>query len=256
MTVDSDVLTPQYSPEQLEQINKELDGKSPQEVLAWAIDNIDGLYQTTAFGLTGLAAVDMISKISQDREETHLVPLNVADTYIAPLHVYRPPGAETADEFAAKYGEKLWETDEASYDYLVKVEPAARAYKELGVRAVITGRRRSQGADRSNLAAVEVDERGLIKVNPLITWSFKEVKDYVDKEGVPYNSLLDQGYKSIGDWHSTAKPDPNAADAGERSGRWQGKAKSECGLHTNYFEMKKKFEEKAAAQAAANAPVQ
>lgn len=106
----------------------------------------------------------------------------MADTYIAPLHVYRPPGVETADEFAAKYGDKLWETDEGSYDYLVKVEPAARAYKELGVRAVITGRRRSQGADRANLAAIEVDERGLIKVNPLITWSFQQVKDYVDKE--------------------------------------------------------------------------
>lgn len=51
MTVDNDVLAPQYSPEQLFEINKQLDGKSPQEVLAWAIDNIDGLYQTTAFGL-------------------------------------------------------------------------------------------------------------------------------------------------------------------------------------------------------------
>lgn len=69
--------------------------------------------------------------------------------------------------------------------------------------------------------------------------------------GVPYNPLLDQGYKSIGDVHSTALPDPNAAtDAGERSGRWQGKAKSECGLHTNYFEMKKKFEQKAEPAAA------
>lgn len=66
---------------------------------------------------------------------------------------------------------------------------------------------------------------------------------------MPYNSLLDQGYKSVGDWHSTAKPDPTATDGGERSGRWQGKSKSECGLHTNYFEMKKKFEEKAAASA-------
>lgn len=51
MTTDSDVLTPQYSPEQLAEINKQLDGKSPQEVLTWAIDNIDGLFQTTAFGL-------------------------------------------------------------------------------------------------------------------------------------------------------------------------------------------------------------
>ena len=67
--------------------------------------------------------------------------------------------------------------------------------------------------------------------------------------GVPYNPLLDQGYRSIGDVHSTAKPDPNnvASDAGERSGRWQGKSKSECGLHSNYWEMKKKFEQKTEA---------
>lgn len=50
------------------------------------------------------------------------------------------------------------------------------------MKAVITGRRRSQGADRAELRVVEVDERGLIKINPLIFWSFKEVKDYIDKE--------------------------------------------------------------------------
>jgi len=80
----------------------------------------------------------------------------------------------------------LWETDEASYDYLVKVEPAARAYQELGVRAVITGRRRSQGAERESLEVLEVDERGLVKVNPLIGWSFNQVKEYIDKEYVEY----------------------------------------------------------------------
>ena len=72
---EQDVLTPQFSPEQLAQINKDLEGKTPQEILKWAIDNVEGLYQTTAFGLTGTAAVDMISKISIEREETHLVPL-------------------------------------------------------------------------------------------------------------------------------------------------------------------------------------
>lgn len=49
--MSDDRLTPQYSPEQLEAFNKQLEDKTPQEVLAWAIDNIDGLYQTTAFGL-------------------------------------------------------------------------------------------------------------------------------------------------------------------------------------------------------------
>ncbi|WRT67202.1 phosphoadenosine phosphosulfate reductase [Kwoniella shivajii] len=258
----NEVLTPQYTTEQIAQFNKELEGKSPQDILRWAIDNLDGLYQTTAFGLTGTAALDMISKISQEREEIHLVPLIFIDTlhhftetvelsrtasenYLAELHTYKPLNATNPEDFAKEYGDKLWEKDEASYDYLVKVEPAARAYKELNVKAVITGRRRSQGDDRSNLTVLEVDERGLIKVNPLITWSYKDVKKYIDDENVPYNPLLDQGYKSIGDVHSTAPPDPNAADAGERSGRWQGKSKTECGLHTNYFEMKKKFEEKA-----------
>lgn len=105
-----------------------------------------------------------------------------SDTYLAPLHKYTPPGVSTSQEFEAKYGAKLWETDESSYDYLVKVEPAQRAYEELGVKAVITGRRRSQGAEREGLKVIEVDERGLIKVNPLIEWTFKQVKEYIDKE--------------------------------------------------------------------------
>lgn len=73
--------------------------------------------------------------------------------------------------------------------------------------------------------------------------------------GVPYNPLLDQGYRSIGDVHSTAKPDPSQVngDAAERSGRWQGKSKSECGLHSNYFDMKKRFEERAAGAQSASA---
>ena len=48
---ESDTLTPQYSAEQIAKFNKDLDGKTPQEILAWAIDHLDGLYQTTAFGL-------------------------------------------------------------------------------------------------------------------------------------------------------------------------------------------------------------
>jgi phosphoadenosine phosphosulfate reductase len=60
------------------------------------------------------------------------------------------------------------------------------------------------------------------------------------RRGVPYNPLLDQGYRSIGDVH--------ANDAGERSGRWQGKNKTECGLHSNYWDMKKRFEASKAGQ--------
>lgn len=74
-TGSSDVLTPQYTPQEIEKVNSQLENATPQEILQWAIDNLDGLYQTTAFGLTGTAAVDMISKICLEREEVHLVPL-------------------------------------------------------------------------------------------------------------------------------------------------------------------------------------
>lgn len=118
-----------------------------------------------------------------------------------------------------------------------QVEPARRAYDELGVKAVITGRRASQGAARANLQPVEVDSTGLIKVNPLFAWTFPFVEWYIKENDVPRNALLDQGYKSVGDWHSTQKS--GDGDAGERAGRWAEKSeKTECGLHSDYFVMK------------------
>jgi phosphoadenosine phosphosulfate reductase len=85
------------------------------------------------------------------------------------------------------------------------------------------------------LQPIEIDSTGLIKVNPLCRWGFAEVKDYVEMAGVPYNALLDQGYKSVGDWHSTKVP---VEGEDERGGRWAGDAKkTECGLHKDYFKM-------------------
>ncbi|GAA6003557.1 hypothetical protein JCM10207_000388 [Rhodosporidiobolus poonsookiae] len=256
------------TPEAVAAANEALADATPQQILTWAIDNLPGLSQTTAFGLTGTAAVDMISKISRKRKQPHLVPLIFIDTlyhfqetldlaqemakkYKVDLKVYYPPEVKTVEEFEAKYGEKLWETDEDTYDYLVKVEPARRAYEELNVKAAITGRRRSQGADRAALQPIEVDSTGLVKVNPLCRWGFDEVKDYIDMAGVPYNALLDQGYKSVGDWHSTNKPKEGES---ERAGRWaSNKTKTECGLHKDYFAMKRAFEKKQLEQTRAAA---
>lgn len=144
------------------------------------------------------------------------------------IHIYKPEGAETEAEFAEKYGQRLWETNDQLYDWLAKVEPAQRAYRELQVNAVLTGRRRSQGGQRGDLDVIEVDEAGLIKVNPLANWTFKQVKDYVTEHDVPYNLLLDRGYKSVGDYHST-QPVKEGED--ERAGRWKGQQKTECGIH-------------------------
>ncbi|KAG8898915.1 hypothetical protein FRB99_007064 [Tulasnella sp. 403] len=236
---------------QLDEINATLSELTPQQILAWAIDNLPSLYQTTAFGLTGLAAVDMLSKLTPNPpplifldtlyhfKETIGLKNEVERRYGHPVTVVRPRGVETAEEFEKKYGEKVWETNEVLYDYLVKVEPAQRIYHQLGVKAIITGRRASQGAARSTLQPLEVDVTGLLKLNPFFSWKFSDVKAYIDANNVPRNALLDQGYKSVGDWHSTAKS--GEGDAGERAGRWQGKTKTECGLHVDYFELKKKL---------------
>lgn len=144
------------------------------------------------------------------------------------IHIYKPQNLDSAEDFASKYGKALWETNDDLYDWVAKVEPAQRAYRELQVDAVLTGRRRTQGGKRGDLPIIEVDEAGLIKINPLVNWTFQQVWDYIKTNDVPYNELLDRGYKSIGDWHST-KPIRDGEE--ERSGRWQGQQKTECGIH-------------------------
>jgi len=151
------------------------------------------------------------------------------------LHVYRPNDYSSTKEFEEKYGEKFWETDDDTYDFHVKVEPAQRAYKELSVQSVITGRRASQGGDRASLKPLEIDSTGLLKLNPLFSWDFSSVQSYIEENNVPRNKLLSQGYRSVGDWHSTTKVEEGQD---ERGGRWAGKEKTECGLHKDYFKMK------------------
>lgn len=227
----------------LKYINAQLAKLEPQEILRWCITSLPGLFQTTAFGLTGLVTVDMLSKLDGPLkhnidlifldtlyhfDETYALVDRVRRRYGTPVHVYKPAGCDNVNDFTAKHGDKLWETNDELYDYVAKVEPAERAYSELQVKAVLTGRRRSQGGKRGDLDIVEVDEAGLIKVNPLANWTFAQVKEYIDANDVPYNELLNRGYKSVGDWHSTQ---PVAAGEDERSGRWKGKNKTECGIH-------------------------
>lgn len=211
--------------------------------------------------MSGLVTTDILSKISPGQ---HPVPLIFIDTLhhfpetyslleavtrrypTADFNVFTPEGTPTASLFAHRYGSELWCRNESLYDYLVKVEPARRAYHELNVRAVLTGRRKSQGGARGSLDIIEIDETGLIKVNPLANWSFKQVEAYIREHNVPYNELLDQGYRSVGDWHSTV---PVKEGEDERAGRWKGMQKTECGLHENYFATRVKAKLEAAQRA-------
>lgn len=232
----------------IKHLNKQLEKMDAVDRLRFVKLLFPNLYQSTAFGLTGLVTIDMLSKLQQEENgDTTPVDIIFLDTLYhfqetldlveqvkakypgARVHTYRPDGASTAAEFEERYGPRLYETAPELYDWIAKVEPQQRSYSDLGVAAVLTGRRRSQGGERDQIQFLEVDEeRGIIKVNPLVDWTFARVKAYIDEHAVPYNALLDRGYKSVGDWHSTS---PVGAAEDERAGRWRGQAKTECGIH-------------------------
>ncbi|TVY88071.1 Phosphoadenosine phosphosulfate reductase [Lachnellula willkommii] len=236
------ILTKQH----LKFLNTTLNNLTPLEILRWCKLTFPSLYQTTAFGISGLVTLDMLSKLQTETPSAPSIDAIFLDTLYhfqenararredqAALPQCQPArlqarGVSTVSEFEAKHGAELWKTDADLYDWVAKVEPAQRAYSDLSVAAVLTGRRRSQGAKRESLDIIEVDEAGLIKINPLASWSFAQVQDYIRENDVPYNALLDRGYKSVGDWHST---EPVREGEDERAGRWKGQAKTECGIH-------------------------
>ena len=256
--------------EHLKFLNSTLNNLAPIDILRWCKTAFPNLYQTTAFGVSGLVTLDMLSKLQKETPSAPSIDAIFLDTLYhfqetldlvektksrypnVNLHVYKPEGVSTTAEFEARHGKELWKTDADLYDWVAKVEPAQRAYSDLNVAAVLTGRRRSQGAKRESLDIIDVDEAGLIKINPLASWSFKQVQDYINENDVPYNDLLDKGYKSVGDWHST---EPVKEGEDERAGRWKGQEKTECGIHNKRskyaqflyeMEQKKQQEELAA----------
>jgi len=250
-----------FTPSHFDFLNKQLEAMHPKDILRFAKILFPNLYQSTAFGLTGLVTLDMLSKIEQETpsaQPVHIIFLDTlyhfSETYALVdrvrarypaqrVHVFKPDGFDTAADFEATYG-KLYELSEEMYDWVAKVEPQQRAFDSLGVTAVLTGRRRSQGGQRDKIGVLELDgERGIIKINPLVNWSFAQVQAYIRENDVPYNELLDRGYKSIGDWHSTS---PVAAGEDERAGRWKGRSKTECGIHNKKSRYAQFLEEEAA----------
>jgi phosphoadenosine phosphosulfate reductase len=111
-----------------------------------------------------------------------------------------------------------------------KVEPLSRALKDLD--AWMTGLRREQAVTRADVHKIEVDRDhgNIIKINPLVDWSYDDVWDYIRKNNVPYNRLHKQGYPSIGCAPCTRSVEP-AEDL--RAGRWwwENPDTKECGLH-------------------------
>jgi phosphoadenosine phosphosulfate reductase len=130
-------------------------------------------------------------------------------------------------EFVAKYGDDLYNRDPDLCCKINKVEPMQLALR--GVRAWINGRRRDQAVTRARMPIAERLQGGIVKTNPLANWTSRDTYRYLTANDIPLHPLFEQGYTSIGCWPCTR---PVLAGEDERAGRWAGKNKVECGLHT------------------------
>jgi phosphoadenosine phosphosulfate reductase len=227
----------QHTDEALKAISDSLEGKSPQEILAWAAREFaPNLSLACSFGgPTGMVLLDMVMQIDPSTEVFYLdTDFLFPETYALRDRCEQKYGFKAAgyrslltpDEQATQYGPALWSRDPDKCCDLRKVEPNNRALQEKG--AWISGIRRDQSPTRRDTPIVEWDTKfNLVKVNPLAAWSERDVWAYIMANDVPYNELHDRNYPSIGCTYCT-KPVKPGDDP--RSGRWQGFDKLECGI--------------------------
>jgi phosphoadenosine phosphosulfate reductase len=131
------------------------------------------------------------------------------------------------DEQAVAWGPELWRRNPNECCRLRKLEPLREALR--GVDLWITAIRRDQTPERAHAAVLEPDGRyGVLKVNPLVRWTSDDVWRFLHDRNIPYNTLHDEGYPSIGCHPCTT---PVAPGEDPRAGRWRGLDKRECGLH-------------------------
>jgi phosphoadenosine phosphosulfate reductase len=135
---------------------------------------------------------------------------------------------QTVAEQDASEGKDLFAREPDRCCFLRKVVPLQRTL--AGYDAWVTGVRRVEAPTRANTPLVTYDEKfGLVKVNPLAAWTDEDMDAYIAEHNVLVNPLVDAGYPSIGCAPCTRKPLPGED---KRAGRWAGRAKTECGLHT------------------------
>jgi phosphoadenylyl-sulfate reductase (thioredoxin) len=209
-----------------------------EELLAWTAAHFRRAVLTTGFGVEGCVLVAMVAA---KRLPIDVVTLDTGilfpETYILWKRLERKYGIEirgvvpdrTVEEQAAVHGARLWERAPDLCCQMRKVRPLARAL--AGYDAWVTAIRRDQTTARSTARAAEVDEQhGLVKVNPLVSWTTADVWRWALAHDVPYSPLHDEGYPSIG-----CVPCTSRVGEGEdaRAGRWRGFGKTECGIHVN-----------------------
>lgn len=218
-----------------------LEPLAPRDRLSWAAERYgSGFALTTSFGIQSAVLLHMLSSLPMGRE----IPVIWVDTgYLPPetyryaeeltrrfdLHLHVAQSEISPARMEALHGQ-LWATgrmeDMELYLRLRKVEPLERALDALKVCCWASGVRRGQTDHRGTMTLLD-SIRGRLSLRPLLQWTPRDVYYYMQEHDLPQHPLFEQGYSTVGDWHSSA---PDGAEQSGRQTRFAG-LKQECGIH-------------------------
>jgi len=226
-----------FSVQQIAAACVQLEGQSPHAIVKWAVDTFyPRLTMGTAFGPEGNCIIHMLAEIEPrvrifnletgyQFPETLEVRERIKQKYGIEVEYIRPEAS--VEDYEAEHGGPLYviRPDQCCHDR--KILPLRQA--AVGYDAWMSAIRKDQTGDRAKATVVQWDAKfGLVKINPLLNWTKKDVWAFITKHDVPDNPMHDRGYPSVGCWPCTA---PVGDGEDERAGRWRGTGKKECGLH-------------------------
>ena len=231
------------NPAEVAALSQEFESASANEILRWAFEQF-GCSAAIGTSFQGAGLVAIHHAVSAGLP----LPVFTIDTGLlfpetlelkARLEAYFGIVIEslvperTVEEQAQDIAPELWLSSPDLCCTLRKVEPLQKKLNQLD--AWVVGLRREQSAGRAQIQILELyefdrlREKNILKVNPLARWSRDEVWDYIRHHGIPYNPLMDRGFRSIGCFPCTRVV---LSGQDDRAGRWTGFDKSECGIHT------------------------
>jgi phosphoadenosine phosphosulfate reductase len=233
-----DATTAMHEPAVLDEINSDLERRSAEERVRWALAHLPGGHAlSSSFGAQAAVSLHLVTRFLPS------IPVVLIDTgYLFPqtyrfiddlvekldlnLKVFQSRVSPAWLE--ARHG-RLWEQGVAGierYNELRKTEPMQRALLELKVNTWFAGLRRDQAQSRQRIRPLEWRD-GRWKMHPIFDWSDRMIFDYLREQALPYHPLWHEGYVSIGDWHTTR----TLAEAGDPEATRFFGLKRECGLH-------------------------
>lgn len=229
--------------EKIKELNNRFSKSSAEEVLQFFLNEFKGrIALSSSMGLEDQVLTHMVSEIVANSRvftldtgrlfpETYELISKTNEKYGINIEVFFPE-AEKVENMVNEKGVNLFYESVENRKmccHIRKIESLKRAFSDLDIW--ICGLRSEQSVTRINTKLLEWDEaNGLLKLNPLVDWSYRQVKDYISNYSIPYNPLHDKGFLSIG-----CQPCTRSVETGEdeRSGRWwwEKPESKECGLH-------------------------